>query len=319
MALPWRVAGLGAIALFALGSLPLIRPPVYFLSFATTLFMNIALAEAWTILGGYAGYMSFGHVAFFGIGAYTTGMLLLKAGLSPFVSFPLAGATAGTVALLIGFPILRVRGPYFSVLTLLVALVTGLAVKNSTYLGGTSGLFLPFPRVPIEVNRTWFYWAMGGLAVLSTGVSAWVRHSKLGAGLAAIQQNEDVAETLAINTMELKLKALVLSAALAGMVGGLYSYMRSYLSPEIGFDISVSISMFLMALFGGSRTWVGPLVGAAILTVVGEILTVKLGAEAAKISYGLFLMVVILFLPEGVTHLLERQRRARGASHETVL
>lgn len=287
-------------ALSVLGVLPLLPLSAYTLTFLTGLFVNVALAGAWTLLGGYAGYMSFGHVAFFGLGAYTTGVLLLGLKWSPFLTFPLGGLVAGVFALLIGYPTLRLRGPYFSVATLLVSFVMLICVKNTEAVGGATGLFLPFPDVPIHTNRAWFYWAMGGLAALVTAVMAWTERSKLGAGLAAIRENEEVAETVGINTARLKIVAFFISAVLTGLVGGIYSYMRSYLSPEIAFDVERSILMFLMALFGGTGSWVGPVLGASILTVVGESLTVTLGGQTARIAYGLLLVVVILFLPNGV-------------------
>jgi branched-chain amino acid transport system permease protein len=301
------VALIGVAAVLAV--LPLLGFSAYTLTFLTGLFVNVALAGAWTLLGGYAGYLSFGHVAFFGLGAYTTGMLLLGLGWSPFLTFPLGGLVAGVFALLIGYPTLRLRGPYFSVATLLVSFVLLICVKNTEPLGGATGLFLPFPDVPIQTNRAWFYWAMGGLAGLVTGALAWVERSKLGAGLAAIRENEDVAETVGVDTAQLKMVALFLSAVFTGLVGGVYSYMRSYLSPEIAFDVERSILMFLMALFGGTGAWFGPLVGASILTVVGEALTVTLGGQTARIMYGLLLMIVILFLPNGVLGIMALFRR----------
>jgi len=303
-----------ALSLVMLLLLPLLRPPMYVLVLITGVFMNLALAESWTILGGFAGYVSFGHVVFFGIGAYTTGTLLLKAGLNPFLTFPLGGLAAGLFALLIAYPLLKVRGPYFAVITLLVALVMSLVVKNVPFFGGATGQFLPFPDIPIEVNRRLFYYAMLGLATAAAGVTAWVQYSKLGAGLTAIRENEDVAEALAVNTTRVKMITYVISATATGLVGGIYSYMRSYISPEIAFDMHVSTTMFLMALFGGSRHWLGPILGTLALTVVGEALTLTIGAEAARVAYGVFLMLVILYLPEGLAGLLLRKGDARWTS-----
>lgn len=301
----WRLAALLALLL---GLFPLVKPPAYFLVLVTTIFMNLALAESWTILGGYAGYLSFGHATFFGIGAYTTGILLLKLGWNPFLTFPLAGLLAAAFTLLIAYPLLKVRGAYFAVITMLVALVVGLVLKNIPFLGGTTGLFLPAPRIPIDANRMLFYYAMMALAALATGVAAWVQHSKLGAGLAAIRQNEAVAEAVGVNTTQVKIVAFVLSAFMTGLVGGIYSYMRSYISTDMAFDLHVSTGMFVMALFGGSQQWTGPVVGAFVLSIVGEILTVTIGAEAARIAYGLFLIVIILLMPQGVVRFVQMRR-----------
>lgn len=284
---------------------PYTAPPIYSLSFLTVTFMYIALAESWTILGGYAGYVSFGHVAFFGVGAYTTALLLLHSGLNPLVSFPVGGVAAALFAAVVGYPVVRLQGPYFSIVTLLVALLTALVVKNTPALGGTTGLWLPLPDMPIELNRTVFYWFMLLLAVLATGVAAWVENSKLGLGLMAIRQNEAVAEAAGVDTTRLKLAALVLSAGLTGMVGGIYGYLRSYVSPEIVFDLNIAVTLFLMALFGGCRRWQGPVLGAVILSVLGEFLTLNIGEEVARIAYGLCLVLVVFF-PDGLIGIIDK-------------
>lgn len=299
-------------------ALPLLGVPMYVLVLMTGVFMNLALAESWTILGGYAGYVSFGHAVFFGLGAYTTGTLLLKAGLNPFLTFPLGGVVAGAFALLIAVPLLKVRGPYFAVITLLVALVTALVVKNVPWLGGATGQFLTFPNIPIELNRMIFYYSMLFLAALACGVAAWVQGSKLGAGLAAIRENENVAEAVAVPTMRVKIITFVISAFMTGLVGGIYSYMRSYISPEIVFDMHISTTMFLMALFGGSKHWLGPVLGTVVLSATGELMTITIRAEAARVAYGLFLMGVILWLPDGLISLLRRRRGASAVGWKKV-
>lgn len=293
-----------------LAAFPYTAPPIYVLSFLTVMFMYIALAESWTVLGGYAGYVSFGHVAFFGVGAYTTALLLLHLGLNPLITFPLGGVAAAVFAAVVGYPVVRLQGPYFSIVTLLVALLTALVVKNTPALGGTTGLWLPLPDMPIELNRTIFYWSMLFMALLTTVVTGWVENSKLGLGLMAIRQNEAVAEAAGVNTAYLKLAALVLSAGLTGMVGGIYGYLRSYVSPEIVFDLNIAVTLFLMALFGGCRRWQGPVLGAVILSVLGEFLTLNIGEEIARIAYGLCLVLVVFF-PDGLIGIIDKIRTGR--------
>ena len=302
------LAGLAVVGLLA--AFPYAAPPLYTLSFLTVVFMYVALAESWTILGGYAGYVSFGHVAFFGVGAYTTALLLLRLGLSPLLTFPVGALAAAGFAALVGYPIVRLQGPYFSIVTLLIALLTALAVKNTPALGGTTGLWLPLPDLPIEVNRTIFYWYMLFLAAVATATAAWVERSKLGLGLMAIRQNEQVAEAAGVDTTRLKLTALVLSAGLVGAVGGVYGYLRSYVSPEIVFDLNIAVTLFLMALFGGCRRWEGPVLGAVILSVVGEFLTLNIGEEVARIVYGLCLVLVVFF-PDGLVGILGQLQGGR--------
>ncbi len=308
----------GLILVVLLAAFPYTAPPVYVLSFMTVIFMYIALSESWTILGGYAGYVSFGHVAFFGIGAYTTALLLLHVGVNPLFSFPLGGVAAALFAAVVGYPIVRLQGPYFSIVTLLVALLTSLVVKNTPALGGTTGLWLPLPDMPIELNRTTFYWFMLFMALVATGVTAWVENSKLGLGLMAIRQNEAVAEAAGANTTYIKLAALVLSAGLTGMVGGIYGYLRSYVTPEIVFDLNIGVTLFLMALFGGCRRWQGPVLGAVILSVLGEFLTLNIGEEIARIAYGLCLVLVVFF-PDGLVGIIDKitvnRKVAFGGKH----
>ncbi len=307
-----------AVALIVLALLPVLGLPLYFTSFLIGLFTFLALAEAWTILGGFAGYVSFGHVAFFGIGGYTSAVLLLNLGISPFIGFLFGGGTAALFAAAIGRLIVRLQGPYFSITTLLIALIVALIVRNTPALGGTTGLWLPFPEVSIEVNRALFYWLMLALALATTGVAAWVENSKLGFGLVALRQNEQVAEAAGIDTTSLKLRTLIISAALTGAVGGAYAYLRSYFSPDIAFDLNITVTLFLMALFGGCRTWKGPVIGAVLLWVIAEILTVTVGDEVARIVYGLSLVAVVVFLPDGLIGLLSRGNGSAQASKPEI-
>lgn len=294
----------GTVAVFAifvvLAAFPLTTPSNYLLGFLLILFMYAALASAWNIPGGYAGYLSFGHAAFFGLGAYTTALLLFYLEWSPFYTAALGGLVAGLFALLVGFPTLRLRGPYFSLVTLILALAVHIIILNAPLTKGAQGMFLPFPPVSIFANHVIFYEAMLVLMALSVLTLRWIEESKLGVGLAAIREDEQAAQTLGVNTTQLKLQALVLSAFLTGMIGGVYAYYRSYLHPSFVFDTLISINIVLMALFGGRLSWAGPLLGAVLLSVVNELLTIYVEAFVARIVFGLLLMVVILFLPNGL-------------------
>jgi branched-chain amino acid transport system permease protein len=294
----------GGLLIAVLAGLPLVGPSTYVLGFLLLLFMYAALAASWNIVGGFTGYLSFGHAAFFGLGAYTTAMLLFYLGWSPFLTFPLAGALAAGFALVVGYPCLRLRGPYFSLITLMLALALNTLVLNLPFTQGATGLFLPFPPVDIYTNHVIFYEAMLGLMLLATLTLRWIDRSKLGVGLAAIRADEDVAQALGVNATGLKLLAFVLSAFLTGMVGGIFAYYQSFLDPTFVFATAISINIALMALFGGRGSWLGPLLGAAVLTLVNELLVVSVGAQPARIAFGLLLMLVILFMPEGLMALV---------------
>ena len=292
------IVGLALVALLA--AFPLLRPSAYILGFLLTVFMYAALAGSWNIMGGYAGYLSFGHAAFFGLGGYTTALLLVYLGWSPFLTLPLAGVVAAIFAVITGYPCLRLRGPYFSLITLIIGLAAHSIVLNLPFTKGSTGLYIPFPPVDIFTNHVIFYEAMLALLVLTTLALRWVERSKLGIGLTAIREDEDAAQTLGVNATRLKLNAYILSAFLAGLVGGVYSYYKSYLEPSFFFATSISITVALMALFGGRLSWVGPLLGAAVLTVVNESLTTLVQAQTARIVFGLLLIIVIMFMPDGL-------------------
>ena len=310
------------VLLIVLASIPLWKLPTYPMAVITLVFIYVALASSWNIIGGYAGYLSFGHVAFFGIGAYITGLLLLDFGISPFLTTPLAGIAAAVFAVIVGYPCLRIRGPYFALVTLVLALAMQVVVVNVPYTRGTIGFWLP--QLPDNVLA--FLTIFGESTSASYGVFletflvlmciavfvSWrIERSKLGAGLAAMREDEDVAQTVGVNATALKLQAFAISAFLTGMVGGMYSYYRTYVVPSIMFDTNISVAIVLMAMFGGTQTWRGPVVGAAVLTIVSELLAVSIGAETAHIIYGLLLILVILFMPDGVVAFFTKERLAQ--------
>jgi branched-chain amino acid transport system permease protein len=286
--------------LMVLAAFPLIRPPAYFLSFLFKVFLYVILSESWNLIGGFAGYLSFGHVAFFGIGTYTSAMLFQHVSLSPFIGAIPAGVAAAAVALVIGYPCLRLRGPYFAVVTLCFAFIVDLIVKNWGFLGGSEGIHLKLVQMDIQISRSIFYEIFLGLATLTVLYVRRVERSKFGMGLASIREDEEVAQTLCIHTAGLKVKAFVLSAFFPGVAGGIYAYYISYIHPDIVFDINVSILIVLMALFGGGKSWVGPLLGAVSLTMVNELLSIFVKPEIARIIYGTMFMVVIIFMPDGI-------------------
>ncbi len=310
-----RALFLAGIGVLALALLPLFSPPAYFLSMLYMVFLYVVLSESWNIIGGFAGYLSFGHVAFFGIGAYTTAVLMTRFGLSPlatlFSSIP-AGVTAALVAFLIGYPCLRLRGPYFAVITLCFAFIVHLVIQNIAIFGGVEGLWLPAMKAPISAIRGLFYEIMMGLMVVVILLVRWMENSKLGIGLATIKEDEEVAQTLGIHTPRLKILAFGLSAFFPGIAGGIHAYYLTYISPEIVFDVMVSILIVLMTLFGGGGSWLGALIGAVSLSLVNEFLTTFVGAEIARIIYGLLFVGVIIFLPNGVMEWIRSPRSSEN-------
>jgi branched-chain amino acid transport system permease protein len=303
---------LGAAFIVLLAAYPLVQPPVYFISLLFQIFLYICIASAWNLIGGYAGYLSFGHVVFFGIGAYTTAMLsngLNLNAVGTIASSLPAGVVAAAIAVGVGYPCLRLRGPYFAVVTLCFAFVVQLAVKNLDFLGGPDGLWLKSMGLPIEVSRSIFYELMLVLMISTVAVSMRIGRSKFGAGLRAIKEDEEVAQTMAINAPKLKIRAFALSAFFPGVAGGLYAYYLTYIHPDIVFEVNISILVVLMALFGGGGTWLGPVVGAASLSLINEGLTIFVKAELARIIYGCLFIVVIIFMPDGLIEFFSARKR----------
>ncbi|MFC1835724.1 branched-chain amino acid ABC transporter permease [Thermodesulfobacteriota bacterium] len=301
--------GFGLLLLIVAAVFPWLGVPVYFVSFLFTVFFYVTLATSWNILGGYAGYLSFGHVAFVGIGAYATALISKGLGLSAvgtvFSCIP-AGLLSAAVAVAVGYPCLRLRGPYFAVITLCFAFVVQLAAKNIDFVGGPDGLWLKPMDLPVETSRAIFYELMLGLTIITVAVSAKIVGSKFGAGLRAIKEDEEVAQTMAVNAPLLKIQAFALSAFFPGVAGGLYAYYLTYIHPDFVFDVNISILIVLMALFGGGAYWLGPVVGATVLSLINEGLSTFVKAELARIIYGCLFIVVIIFLPNGIMEFFKR-------------
>ena len=300
------------VLVLALAVFPWLGPPVYFVSLLFTVFLYVTLASSWNLIGGYAGYLSFGHVAFFGIGAYVTALMMKGLNLSPlltiFSSMP-AGGVAALIAVIVGYPCLRLKGPYFAVITFCFAFVVDLGVKNLNILGGPEGLWLKSMDLPIHVIRAILFEVMMVIMILAVATGFWTSRSKFGAGLLAIKEDEEVAQTMAINAPKLKIQAFALSAFFPGMAGGVYAYYLTYIHPDIVFDVMISILIVLMALFGGGGTWLGPVIGAVVLTLVNEGLSTFVKAEFARIIYGCLFIGVIIFMPNGIMEFLKRGRR----------
>jgi len=307
-----RFAFVGLILVLGLAIFPWLGPPVYFISLLFTVFLYVVLASSWNLIGGYAGYLSFGHVAFFGIGAYATALMMKGLNLSPFwtilSSIP-AGGIAALIAVVVGYPCLRLRGPYFAVITFCFVFVVDLAIKNLDIFGGPEGLWLKSMDLPIHVIRSILFEVMMLIMIFAIALSIWISRSKFGAGLRAIKEDEEVAQTMAINAPKLKIQAFALSAFFPGMAGGVYAYHLTYIHTDIVFDVMISIFIVLMALFGGGGTWLGPIIGAVVLTLVNEGLSTFVKAEFARIIYGCLFIGVIIFMPNVIMEFYSRRQK----------
>lgn len=301
---PRRSVG-GLLLVIAL--VPAVTINNYLLSFGFLVLMYASLSIGWNILGGYAGYESFGHAAFVGLGGYTTAVLLSWYGLSPLLTSILGATVAAVVAVIIGILCLHLRGAYFSVVTLLAALILLIAIKVAPYLEATGGIFLDAPAESVTMSSVLLYYAMFAVLAVTILIARWIEHSRYGIGLFAIRQDEEVASIQGINTFYLKVIAFALSAGLAGLAGGLYSWYLGYVVPEPMFSLNISILVVLMSLVGGTDTWVGPLVGAVLIRTLQEMLTSLTSGPVANTILGLVLIGVILFLPSGIVPLVRKR------------
>lgn len=301
-------AGIGLLAL------PFTGLSIYLMSVAFMIMFHAAAAISWNILGGYSGYESFGHSAFVGVGAYTTALLLTHQDLSPLLTAPLGALLAAGVALLVGYPCLRLRGPYFALVTLVVSLAVSVVVINLPGLNVAFGVFVPRPADSPVMSRFILYEAMAAVLIVVVLVARRVERSRFGAGLAAIREDEEVAATQGVPTTRFKLTAFVISAGLTGLAGGIFSWSRGFLDPGDMFSVNMSVMIVLFALFGGRRSWIGPLLGAVVVTVAREYLFIAIGEDAAQIMFGALLVLVILFMPNGLIAAAPRLLAKRATS-----
>ena len=278
---------LAILVVMGFALVPMLTLDSFILSFLMLLVMYAALSIGWNILGGYAGYQSFGHVAFLGVGGYTSVWLFTGFGIEPYLTAPLGALVAGLVALLVGYPCLRLKGPYFALVTLIVALAVEIVVSNLPGLNVASGIFLASPLESSVLSQALLYELMVVVLAVTIAVAWYVEQSKYGLGLYTIREDEEVASTQGIDTAQLKVSAFVVSAALAGLTGGIYAWFLGYVTPSPMFDVRISILIVLIALLGGTQSWVGPFLGAILLRVVDQVLVLQFGGQVAQIMYGL--------------------------------
>jgi len=291
---------IGAAVVLVLALAPAGLSP-FLVQFLINLFMLAALAESWNIIGGFTGYASFGNVAFFGIGAYTTGVLLTAAEWPFALALPAGGLLAMAFAGLIGMPILRLKGHYFAIATLGVAETMREIVYNLKITGGGTGLTMPITRSALP-----FFYLMLGILTAVTLVNWWISVSRFGYGLIAIREDEDAAAAMGINTALYKTAAFALSGLFAGLTGGVFAYWITFIDPEGVFRVIVTIQMIIMAVFGGMGTVVGPLLGALVLATVSEVLSTQL-VSLAELFSGFIVILVVLFMPKGLADVIRKR------------
>jgi branched-chain amino acid transport system permease protein len=316
-----RGAALAVVIVLAL-LVPVIAADPAAVNIAVFTAMYVGLATAWNIMGGYTGYISLGHAAFFGFGAYALGLLLAHFGIAggylPFVFVPLAGALTVLLALGIGWIALRTRAATFVIVTIACMFMLQLLAENLVGLtGGGAGLSFPVPPWSGDFFNTPYYYVMLLLALLGLAVSWWIRRSKFGLGLLAIRDDEDKALAVGVPARAFKLAAFVISATLVGMIGAVYGYYVTYIYPQFVIDPLIGISMVLMVFLGGLGTLWGPVVGAMILEPSQLWLAYNFGASRLYlVFYAAVFLLVIILLPRGIVpsllDLLKRWQHGRA-------
>ncbi|MGN6550315.1 MAG: branched-chain amino acid ABC transporter permease [Pararhizobium sp.] len=309
---PKRPAALSAIPLIVLalvlGTLPLWTDD-YWVRIWTGVAMWAGLAASWNIIGGYAGYISFGQVAFFGIGAYSTA-LLMQPGLdwNFFLTLPVGAVVAGLFALVVGWPTLRLRGAYFAIATWALAEALAQVTNAVEFTGGSFGL-----STPGNANTAFFYYAMLiAAALIYLLIYVLLERSRFGYKVKAVRDDERAAQSLGINTTAVKLQAFVLSAALPAVLGGIDAYWITFINPQSVLAGDITDQMVVMALVGGLGHLWGPAVGAAVLYLTSTWLNAKFGSSTGYIAIiGALLALIVLFLPDGLVGLWPRARNMR--------
>jgi branched-chain amino acid transport system permease protein len=279
--------------------------PRFYLIFLFTMFFWISQASSWNILTGYSGYFSFGQGAFYGVGVYTVGVLVVKQGWSFMTALPVAGLLAGLTGLLLGLVVFRVRrltGEIFALTTLAIAFVLASVARLSTFIDGGTGIFMtgtPLPEFLGEYT-TAAYRITLAIALITVVVAYLIHDSRLGWGLFAIRDDEPVAEGLGVPTFRYKMVALGANALLAGLMGGVWSLQLGFVTVDDVFNIRVPLFVILMSVLGGMQHWMGPVIGAVIITTLTDRLNSAGLADVNQIIIGGMLVVLALAVREGV-------------------
>jgi branched-chain amino acid transport system permease protein len=301
---------LGLVLLFLL-IFPAFNMP-YLNTFLIILFLYVLLAQSYDLLGGYTGYINMGHICFFGIGAYTFGILWNK-GLPLYISFVAGGVAAVLFALIISFPFFRLRGAYFSLAAFaLVKLMEHLTLNLPSLTRGSDGLMV------LQGNRMIpMYYLSLFLVVAVIGVTYFITCSRLGLAMASVREQEEIARDFGVPVQRIKTTAMVIAAGFAGLMGSFYTWYTIFINPEMVFGTEIALMPLAMAMLGGSGVIIGPVIGAIFLFIVEETLWTRM-AYLHTAAYGLVILLVGLFMPGGLVRLrpIRRALVKVGLYHE---
>ena len=305
----------------AMAAIPLIVSSEYLMTLATLALYSALLGISWNILGGFGGQYSFGHAVFFGTGAYVNAVAQVRFGFSAWAALPLAVCGGALVGVLIGAPVFRygLRGSYFALVTLAFAEVFRVLANTFDFTGAGVGMMIQLKPGAGQFQFTdpsGFLWAVLVMVMVGLLASLWLRHSRFGAQLVAVRENEDAACALGVDAFRVKLGAIALSGALMAAGGFFYMQKFNYIDPPLGFGASVSVEALLVAIVGGIGSVYGPVVGAFALEALGQLTTALIGKDPALsvALYGVILILMVAFMPSGLAGLGEKllRRGERG-------
>lgn len=275
----------------------------YGLSLCITLLLYITMAESWNLLSGYTGYVSFGHVGFFGAGSYAAAIMISRFGVNWLAASFLGAMAAVALALLIGWPALRLRGPYFAIVMLgFAGVLKNVVILWKDVTQGGMGISLP---PVLDIKPVYYFMLASALSIVA--LTYVISRSKFGLRLISIREDEDAASAMGINVTFYKIVAFLVSAFFTGLVGGAFAWYSSYIEPGSTFDIKVSIELIIMSLLGGAGTVFGPLIGATIIILGGEYFWTQFPLLHQAIL-GVLIVVVVLFLPEGIVGFFSKDK-----------
>ena len=306
----WVSAGL--VFLLAVIAAATLKNEYYFFAGYTVL-MFVVLATAWNILGGYAGYVNFGTPAFFGLGAYTAAVLF-KATAAPLALQILAAAAmSGLLGFAAGLLTLRLRGIFFAIATIALTVIMETLFINWRYAGGATGLQLlrPAPTAPFESYIKMLFVLMAAMSVAAVAIARYIETSWIGRGLRAIRDSEEAAEASGVPTLRLKVFACTVSGALMGAAGAPMPMYLSFIEPASTFNLNYAIGALASPMIGGTAHYMGPVIGALVLSTLQQVVTVTISSEMNVLVVGVLLVVFVVAAPEGILGLFRKKWRAK--------
>ena len=310
----------GGVALALLVVLPLVVASPFFHHVMIITFMFAMCGVAWNIMGGYAAMFSFGQVAFFGIGAYTSSMLLLNLQISPWFGLLLGGAISAVLAAAIGYPCSNLRGHYFAIASIAFGEIVRIVFNNWHFVGAAEGLTIPMlpeslANFMFHSSKLPYYYIMLAFLLIAVAVCWWVSASKMGYYFRAIKESHEVAEVLGVNVVRYRLYAIMISAFLTSLAGTFYAQYILYIDPESVMILPISVQIVLVAMLGGASTVLGPVFGAAILIPLSEYSRAFLGYKGTGVDmivYGTLITIISMYQPNGVWGAIVERLRKGG-------